>query len=231
MGPERSFSSARHPAWGPARNRCSLGVCVRCTPSRKEPDVFCASGHCSRVAAPPFLEVGASEQVRSTRWNWLHGPVPPCCPPAGAAPLCHWSAGQQLGTAGAQGRLAHMVVFFSLELPWQPSSKTSSTIPTTPAPAPASCATLYPTQLLSTKEGAPCSQGIGWVLRTVCSMLSSTWGVPRACVGEALGLLRSKDKSRALQGEEQLFCLGHALSEAPSPSPPTCDHGSGRSWP
>ena len=116
----------------------------------------------------------------------------------GGSPLCHWPSARAAvegPTAGAQGRLAHMAVFFSLELLAGSPSKTSSTIPTTPAPSPASYATQFspphsfpPRRVLrGARALAGCSEQ--------CVLCFPPRGKCREPAWGSLGAWRSEDKT------------------------------------
>ena len=197
-------SSVRHPAWGPAVTDAPWmfaadGCQVERNPMCFVPLSSLQPGCCSSLPGSRSLE--PRSRLGALRWKRLYGPLPPCCPP-----LCHWPSARAAvegPTAGAQGRLAHMAVFFSLELLAGSPSKTSSTIPTTPAPSPASYATQFspphsfpPRRVLrGARALAGCSEQ--------CVLCFPPRGKCREPAWGSLGAWRSEDKSRALQGQEQ----------------------------
>lgn len=161
----------------------------------RNPMCLCLCRHCSRVAAPPFLEVGASGRLgaRGDGTGCMVGPSL-LSSSRGSSPLpLAERRGQQLGTAGAPGRLAHMVVSLAWELPAGSPSRASSHDPHHSCPCPCQlCHTLYPTQLLSVR----CSVQPGHWLGAQSSVFYAffPWGAPRASWG-SLGARRSRTKA------------------------------------
>lgn len=222
-------SSVRHPAWGPALTDAPWMFAADGCQVERNPMCFVPLSSLQPGCCSSLPEVGASEQVRSTEMKAAARPGPSLLPSGGEAPLCHWPSARAAvegPTAGAQGRLAHMAVFFSLELPAGSPSKTSSTIPTAPAPAPASCATRFspphsfpPKRVLrGARASAGCSEQ--------CVLRFPPRGERGEPAWESLGARRSEDKSKALQGQEQSYSIWDtrfrgSITQAHLP----CDHG------
>ena len=180
--------------------------------------MFCASVvTAAGLLLLPSWKSEPRSRLGALRWKRLYGPLPPCCPP-----LCHWPSARAAvegPTAGAQGRLAHMAVFFSLELLAGSPSKTSSTIPTTPAPSPASYATHFspphsfpPRRVLrGARALAGCSEQ--------CVLCFPPRGKCREPAWGRLGAWRSETKAEPSKVRNKAILSGTRASEAPSSRP------------
>lgn len=110
-----------------------------------------------------------------------------------------------------------MAVLFSLELPAGSPSKTSSTIPTTPAPA--SCATHFSPPHSSPPRRVP-RGARAWLgaQRSVFYAFLHV-GSAESLRGEALGLGGARTKAEPSQVRSKAILSGMRTSEAPSPRP------------
>lgn len=220
-------SSVRHPAWGPALTDAPWMFAADGCQVERNPMCFVPLSSLQPGCCSSLPEVGASEQVRSTEMKAAARPGPSLLPSGGEAPLCHWPSARAAvegPTAGAQGRLAHMAVFFSLELPAGSPSKTSSTIPTAPAPP------LLPPPLPVVPHALAhptpfhqrgCSVEPGHRLGAQSSVFYAFLhvGSAESLRGKALGLGGARTKAKPSKVRNKAILSGTRASEAPSPRP------------